>query len=97
LRQFDLSARWRRHSGVVGLRSVDVLLTAFLMSRAPVGGDRLDPLIPILRRPACRVRAALEWLKAGDPDRWAKPCDRLLGFYSDVQLTSLLSPTDSKG
>jgi hypothetical protein len=91
--QLDLGIVGGERSVVVGPPLVDVL---HLLLASAETGERLDPLITFFDVQRVPLRAALEWLKGRDPDRWAKPCDLLLGFYSDVQLTSLLSPTAPK-
>ncbi len=91
--QLDLGIVGGERSVVVGPPLVDVL---HLLLASAETGERLDPLITFFEAQRSPLRAALEWLKGRDPDRWAKPCDLLLGFYSDVQLTSLLSPTAPK-
>ena len=91
--QLDLGIVGGERSVVVGPPLVDVL---HLLLASAETGERLDPLISFFEVQRGPLRAALEWLKGRDPDRWAKPCDLLLGFYSDVQLTSLLSPTIPK-
>ena len=93
IEQFDLGIVGGERSVVVGPPLVDVL--HLLLASAEIG-ERLDPLIGFFNAQRAQIRAALEWLKARDPNRWAKSCDLLLGFYSDVQLTSLLSPTEPK-
>lgn len=90
IEQLDLGIVGGEKSVVVGPPLVDVL--HLLLASAEIG-ERLDPLIDFFNAQRGPIRAALEWLKARDPDRWAKSCDLLLGFYSDVQLTSLISPT----
>jgi SAM-dependent methyltransferase len=91
--QLDLGIVGGERSVVVGPPLVDVL---HLLLACAETGERLDPLITFFDAQRAPLRAALEWLKGRDPDRWAKPCDLLLGFYSDVQLTSLISPTAPK-
>lgn len=91
--QLDLGIVGGEKSVVVGPPLVDVL---HLLLACAETGERLDPLISFFDAQRGSVRAALEWLKGRDPERWAKPCDLLLGFYSDVRLTSLLSPTEPK-
>jgi len=91
--QLDLGIVGGERSVVVGPPLVDVI---HLLLASAETGERLDPLIRFFDVQRAPLRAALEWLKGRDPDRWAKPCDLLLGFYSDVQLTSLLSPTEPK-
>lgn len=92
--QLDLGIVGGEKSIVIGPPLVDVL---HLLIASAETGARLDPLIAFFDAQRGSVRAGLEWLKSRDPDRWRKPCDLLLGFYSDVQLTSLLSPTEPKG
>ena len=93
IEQLDLGVAGSEGRVVIGPALVDVL---HLLIASAETGDRLDPLISFFDAQRGPIRAALEWLKTRDPDRWGKPCDLLLGFYSDVQLTSLLSPTSSK-
>jgi putative DNA methylase len=93
IEQLDLGIVGGEKSVVVGPPLVDVL--HLLLASAEMS-ERLDPLIGFFNAQRGPIRAALEWLKARDPNRWAKSCDLLLGFYSDVQLTSLLSPTEPK-
>jgi hypothetical protein len=85
--QLDLGIVGGEKSVVVGPPLIDVL---HLMLASAELGERLDPLVTFFEAQRTPIRAALEWLKARDPDRWAKSCDLLLGFYSDVQLTALL-------
>jgi putative DNA methylase len=91
--QLELGIVGGERSVVVGPPLVDVL---HLLLASAETGERLDPLIAFFDAQRGPLRAALEWLKSRNPDRWAKPCDLLLGFYSDVQLTSLLSSTEPK-
>jgi hypothetical protein len=93
IEQLDLGIVGGEKSVVVGPPLIDVI---HLLLASAETGLRLDPLIEFFDAQRGPVRAALEWLKTRDPDRWAKPCDLLLGFYSDVQLTSLLSQTKPK-
>ncbi|MFA5262778.1 MAG: DNA methyltransferase [Opitutaceae bacterium] len=93
IEQLDLGIVGGDKSIVIGPPLIDVL---HLLIASAETGERLDPLIVFFDAQRGSVRAGLEWLKTRDPDRWAKPCDLLLGFYSDVQLTSLLSPPESK-
>ena len=90
----DLGLSGAESRVVLGPPLVDVL---HLLLASAETGDRLEPLIAFFDAQRAPIRAALEWLKSRDPDRWAKPCDLLLGFYSDMQLTALLSPTAPKG
>jgi len=92
--QLDLGIVGGERSVIVGPPLVDVL---HLLLACAETGERLDPLIAFFDAQRGPIRAALEWLKEKKgADRWAKPCDLLLGFYSDVKLTSLLSPTAPK-
>ncbi len=93
IEQLDLGIIGGEKSIVIGPPLVDVL---HLLLASAEAGERLDPLVVFFDAQRGPLRAALEWLKGRDPNRWAKPCDLLLGFYSDVQLTSLLSPTEPK-
>jgi putative DNA methylase len=47
-------------------------------------GERLDFLVDRFRGQRESIQAALEYIKQRDPNRWAKVCDRLLPFYSDM-------------
>lgn len=91
--QLDLGIVGGERTVVIGPPLVDVL---HLLLACAETGERLDPVISFFDAQRGPIRAALEWLKGRDPERWAKPCDLLLGFYSDVRLTSLLSPTEPK-
>jgi len=60
---------------------VDVLHV--LLAQAELG-ERLDLLVERFRGQREQIRAALQYLKQRDPDRWAKSCDKLLPFYDDL-------------
>ena len=66
---------------VVGPNLVDVL--HLLLAEAD-RGERLDHLVERFRGQREQIRAALEYLKQGDPNRWGKACDTLLPYYSDL-------------
>jgi len=53
-------------------------------------GERLDHLVDRFRGQNGAIQAALEYLKQRDPNRWAKACDKLLPFYSDMFAQNLL-------
>jgi len=54
-------------------------------------GERLDHLVERFRSQREQIRAALEYLKGRDPNRWGKVCDKLLPFYSDAMLTQFFA------
>jgi hypothetical protein len=64
-----------------GPNLVDVL--HLLLANAEQG-ERLDHLVERFNGQRDLIRAALEYLKQRDPKRWAKACDKLLPFYSDL-------------
>jgi putative DNA methylase len=64
-----------------GAPLVDVL--HLLLAHAEQG-DRLDHLVERHRGQREPIQAALEYIKQRDPNRWAKACDKLLPFYSDM-------------
>lgn len=64
-----------------GPKLVDVL---HLLAANAEQGERLDHLIERFRGQREQIRAALQYLKQRDPDRWAKACDKLLPFYDDL-------------
>jgi len=66
---------------VFGPAIVDIL--HLLLAHAELG-ERLDNLVERYRGQREPLRAALEFLKQRDPNRWAKACDKLLPFYSDL-------------
>jgi hypothetical protein len=66
---------------VFGPKLVDVL---HLLAANAEQGERLDHLIERFRGQREQIRAALQYLKQRDPDRWAKTCDKLLPFYDDL-------------
>jgi hypothetical protein len=47
-------------------------------------GERLDHLVERFRGQREQIRAALQYLKQRDPDRWSKSADKLLPFYDDM-------------
>ena len=47
-------------------------------------GERLDHLVERFRGQREQIRAALQYLKQRDPDRWSKSADKLLPFYDDL-------------
>ena len=80
-------------SVVVGPNLVDVL--HLLMANAEQG-ERLDHLVERFRGQREQIRAALEYLKQRDPNRWGKVCDKLLPFYSDAMLTQFFAKKGEK-
>jgi hypothetical protein len=64
-----------------GPNLVDVL--HLLLANAEQG-ERLDHLVERFNGQRDAIRAALEYLKQRNPNRWAKACDKLLPFYSDL-------------
>ncbi len=66
---------------VFGPKLVDVL---HLLSGNAEQGERLDHLAERFRGQREQIRAALQYLKQRDPDRWVKACDKLLPFYDDL-------------
>jgi putative DNA methylase len=66
---------------VLGPNLIDML--HYLLAHAE-GGERLDILVDRFRAQRPQIRAALEFIKSKDPNRWAKTCDRLLPFYTDM-------------
>lgn len=65
----------------MGPNLIDVL--HFLLANAEAA-ERLDILVERFRAHRPQIRAALEYIKTKDPNRWAKTCDRLLPFYTDM-------------
>lgn len=55
----------------------------YLLAHAEAG-ERLDLLVERFRAQRPQIRAALEFIKIKDPNRWTKSCDRLLPFYTDM-------------
>ena len=53
-------------------------------------GERLDNLVDRFRGQREQIRAALQYLKQRDPNRWAKVCDKLLPFYDDLFAQSVI-------
>jgi putative DNA methylase len=70
----------------VGPNLVDVL--HLLLANAEQG-ERLDHLVERFNGQCAPIRAALEYLKQRDPNRWANACDKLLPFYSDLLAQAL--------
>lgn len=66
---------------VMGPNLIDVL--HYLLAHAEAG-ERLDVLVNRFGAHRPQVRAALEFIKSKDPNRWSKSCDRLLPFYTDM-------------
>ena len=66
---------------VIGPALVDVL---HLLAANAEKGERLDHLVERFRGQREQVRAALRYLQQRDPDRWNKPFEKLLPFYSDL-------------
>jgi len=52
-------------------------------------GERLDHIVERFRGQREQIRAALQYLKQRDPDRWVKACDKLLPFYDDLFATAV--------
>jgi hypothetical protein len=69
---------------VFGPKLVDVL---HLLAANAEHGERLDLLVERFRGQREQIRAALQYLRRRDPDRWAKACDKLLPFYDDLFAT----------
>jgi putative DNA methylase len=65
----------------MGPNLIDVL--HYLLAHAEAG-ERLDLLVERFRAQRPQIRAALEFIKTKDPNRWTKSCDRLLPFYTDM-------------
>jgi hypothetical protein len=66
---------------VIGPALVDVL---HLLAANAEKGERLDHLVERFRGQREQLRAALQYLQERDPDRWNKPAEKLLPFYSDL-------------
>jgi hypothetical protein len=66
---------------VIGPELVDVV---HLLAGNAEQGERLDHLVERFRGQREQIRAALQYLKQRDPDRWTKACDKLLPFYDDL-------------
>jgi hypothetical protein len=66
---------------VIGPKLVDVI---HLLAANAEQGERLDNLVERFRGQREQIRAALEYLKQRDPNRWANACDKLLPFCSDL-------------
>jgi hypothetical protein len=77
---------------VMGPNLIDVL--HYLIAHAETG-ERLDILVERFRGHRPQIRAALEFIKSKDPNRWAKTCDRLLPFYTDMFSDVLGSTSES--
>lgn len=60
---------------------VDVL---HLLAGNAEQNERLDHLVERFRGQREQIRAALQYLKHRDPDRWSKSADKLLAFYDDL-------------
>ena len=60
---------------------VDVL---HLLAGNAEQNERLDHLVERFRGQREQIRAALQYLKHRDPDRWSKSADKLLPFYDDL-------------
>lgn len=73
---------------VIGPKLVDVL---HLLIANAEQGERLDHLVERFRGQREQIRAALEYLKQRDPNRWGNVCDKLLPFYSDLFAQSLVA------
>jgi len=66
---------------IIGPELVDVI---HLLAGNAEQGERLDQLVERFRGQREQIRAALQYLKQRDPDRWTKACDKLLPFYDDL-------------
>jgi hypothetical protein len=64
-----------------GPKIVDVI---HLLAGNAEQGERLDHLVERFRGQREQIRAALQYLKHRDPDRWSKSADKLLPFYDDL-------------
>jgi putative DNA methylase len=64
-----------------GPKLVDVL---HLLAGNAEQGERLDHLVERFRGQREQIRAALQYIRQRDPDRWSKACDKLLPFYDDM-------------
>jgi hypothetical protein len=64
-----------------GPKLVDVV---HLLAGNAEQGERLDHLVERFRGQREQIRAALQYLKQRDPDRWSKSADKLLPFYDDM-------------
>ena len=64
-----------------GPKLVDVI---HLLAGNAEQGERLDHLVERFRGQREQIRAALQYLKQRDPDRWSKSADKLLPFYDDL-------------
>jgi uncharacterized protein YbaR (Trm112 family) len=64
-----------------GPKLVDVI---HLLAANADHGERLDHLVERFRGQREQIRAALQYLKQRDPDRWSKSADKLLPFYDDM-------------
>jgi hypothetical protein len=64
-----------------GPKLVDVM---HLLAGNAEQGERLDHLVERFRGQREQIRAALQYLKQRDPDRWSKSADKLLPFYDDL-------------
>jgi putative DNA methylase len=68
----------------IGPALVDVL---HLLAANAEQGERLDHLVERFRGQREPLRAALQYLQQRDPDRWNKPAEKLLPFYTDMYAT----------
>ncbi len=64
-----------------GPELVDVI---HLLAGSAEQNERLDHLVERFRGQREQIRAALQYLKQRDPDRWSKSADKLLPFYDDL-------------
>jgi len=74
---------------VFGPALVDVV---HLLAANAEQGERLDHLVERFRGQREQVRATLHYLQQRDPDRWRKPAEKLLPFYSDLFAQAPPSP-----
>ena len=68
-----------------GPQLVDVI---HLLAGNAEQNERLDHLVERFRGQREQIRAALQYLKQRDPDRWSKSADKLLPFYDDLFATA---------
>jgi putative DNA methylase len=71
-----------------GPKLVDVV---HLLAGNAEQGERLDHLVERFRGQREQIRAALQYLKQRDPDRWSKSSDKLLPFYDDMFAQQMIS------
>jgi 16S rRNA G966 N2-methylase RsmD len=64
-----------------GPKLVDVV---HLLAGNAEQGERLDHIVERFRGQREQIRAALQYIKQRDPDRWTKSADKLLPFYDDM-------------